>query len=60
MLIQTPNNALSMIFFTKITGEITHLGRTKAKVVSHQLKASDLQTFRVFSQHPKLVNTLGN
>ena len=30
--------------------------RTREKFVNHELKAGDLQVFRVISQHPKCVN----
>ena len=32
-------------------------GKTLEKLVNHGLKASDLQAFRVFSQHPNCVIT---
>ena len=41
--------------FYGFTGVITHAGcweRTRGKVVNYEPKASDLQAFRVFSQHP--------
>ena len=31
------------------------VGRTREKLVNHEPQASDLQAFRVFSQHPKWV-----
>ena len=36
-----------------------NVGRTREKLVNHKPKVSDLQAFRVFSEHPKWVYHAG-